>query len=314
MKDRALIVLGLLVLMLIITFVLPSSWLGNIGSSQSKYKQAQQDLLVVKNLENGSLNEDTDGDGLKNWEELLRGTNPNVKDNPDQNINGSSTTENVKTLAKDDPLNDENNLTAQFAKNSYTLANYLDANKISSQDTVNNLSQGLIDGEINKLLIKKYTETDLNIINKNDGDTLKVYGNQLSTYLINYYINVLSIDEMSILKKYADSKDTSDFKKIKTKVDMLDKLQNSLKSMSVPSMAVKNHINLLNSTNSYEEALKNIEAIDKDPLRAVAGYQSLNEITPSFLGIINTYFDFFKANNIIFAQSDAGYLFSSNIK
>ena len=288
---------------------MPARWFGMTDPTQNIEKK-KQDLHVIQNLGEGDLNADTDGDGIKNWEEILRGTNPNIKDSPvvDTAVASSSL---YTTLSKDDTLNDENNLTAQFSKNAYTLSTYLGGNNVTDDTLLNNLSQGLIDGEIQKLLIKRYSTIDIKTTNDESIKSVKNYGNILGSYIRNSFKTILSIDENTILDNYNKTKNTKDLEGIKTKIDSLDELQNNLRKMIVPTPLLNNHLTILNFANSYENVLKNIYSIENDPIRALAGYQALNTTFSYFLTSAYSFVDLFNKNNISFGANEGGYIFNS---
>ncbi len=311
-KNRILLVCGFFVIVLIIVFLFSKNLFGSKKVTNTNLGQ-QNDLLVIQKIEGGDLNADTDGDGLKNWEEALLGTNPNIKDNPNQNIEGSTSPQ-FTPIAKDDPLNDVNNLTAQFSKNAYTMASYLNSNGVSDNQTIDEVSKGLISGEITKLLIKKYTVDDLKNVDKNDTTTLKNYGNQLANYVDTSFKIILNIDEEKILNTYTQSKDAKDLSKLKTKIDSLETLQSNLKNMIVPKVAAQNHLNILNSTASYIAILKNINTVNTDPIRAVVGYKALPQI---LLNFFNNFIDlnkFFKENKVTFSNNEKWFVFINKTK
>lgn len=315
-KNRIYLVLGSLVIILIIVSFFYSDLFISKKIDNSAQKQ-QNDLLVIQSIQEGALNDDTDGDGLKNWEEVLMKTNPNVKDNPNQNTNNEIEETSVVVLAKDDPLNDPNNLTAQFAKNAYTLAGYLESKGVSDDQTIKEVSKGLVDGEIAKLLIKRYSEGDLNITTKGDNVTLKNYGNQLAGFIDTSFKVALAINEEEILNTYNTSKNVSDLNKLKTKIDSLTTLQNNLKGMTVPRLAVNNHLDILNRTNSYTTVLKNIYTAPTDPMRAIAGYTASKQTFQYFIDSAYGFVDFFKSNKVVFGKNEKGDLFNfdaTNIK
>jgi hypothetical protein len=67
---------------------------------------------------------------------------------------------------------------------------------------------------------------------------------------------------------------------------------------------------MINRLSVYKTMLDNMSQADKDPIRATLAFNQYINTTTSVINAINQLVEYFKAENIIFSPSDAGYTLS----
>ncbi len=122
------------------------------------------------------IQNDSDGDGIADWEEALWGTDKNKKitfnDMPD-----ATYIENKKKELKIEQNIDETKLTEteKFAREFFTSYSAMKSSGQIDKDTINSFSNALGQKIVNPTLIDRYKDTDLKINNSDDVTSKQKY-------------------------------------------------------------------------------------------------------------------------------------------
>ncbi len=230
---------------------------------------------------------DTDGDGLKDWEESLIGTNPQNKD-----TDGDSTSDGDEVSASRDPKKagpndkasteqsplvvntvptEDNTLTAQVSKNFF--AQYLLA-KQGGQEVTPEMAIEIAESVMQNIPVesnaKQYEIKDIKVVPK----TL-----ESQTAYIETFIRILKANppkskenEIDIVTRAIESQDPSDIKKIEQIVQAYKNILTETLKIPVPKDLVPDHMIYINALSSMYTDLSEMSLVLEDPMRGYIGY------------------------------------------
>ena len=306
-------------LLIIVTLVVVGTISVNSIKSHKENSGFQLAPAIINNVEiqRNQINkteDDTDGDGLPDWEETIRKTDPT-----DPDTDGDGTNDGDEIKEKRDPLiagpNDSVNVDAQLTANtsddikykSTTLteklseniiSNYLgfkQSNQYTSQagtDLVNSISRdiqtiGKQESPYSVLALKTFpfSETDA-----------KIYGDSFANLQKTFTNNLINIPKEQEATLYLEnvSKNYIEFSK-------------NLMAIRTPQEIAATHVKIANNLYNIGISLIDINKSEEDPtvaLLAVKKFQDIETEQPTLYDKIKQYFE---KNDIIFTNTDAGY-------
>jgi len=211
--------------------------LGSI-SFKKNLTETQKNIIPINN-------KDSDGDGLKNWEEALWKTDPN---NPDTDGDGVSDGEEIKTN-RDPTIPGPNDKTTNIAdrQKEYSEGGPLNATDRLARDFFSNFIILYESGELNaknkKILLDKitekntvtfkrsaYTEADMNIV-PNNNDSLKEYSVRFNKILSR---NENNENEFIILQRAMLSKKEEDLIPLQKTISIYDQISKEMLGLPTP--------------------------------------------------------------------------------
>jgi hypothetical protein len=297
---------------------------------REQFQQVVPARTYVTNQPNAALiqqvaEQDSDHDGLKDWEEVLWKTDPH---NPD--TDGDNTSDGDEVKAGRDPLkkgpNDKldtaitPNVTATSTEeltqtqifSRQLFAEYL---KLQQQDggTISDASQQYLVNEFltkvpEAVPVRVYTVSDIKVINSNTNADLRNYADAMGRVLKNNPANNAE-NELVIIKRALDNNDKSELLKITRALAGDASTIKGFLGVSVPSSLVNQHLDILNSLESSDENVRGLSKVFDDPVTAMANLSGYNKHTDllklSLQSMINT----FVQKGIVFDKKDDGYLF-----
>ena len=224
---------------------------------------------------------DTDGDGVADWEELLWGTDIN---NPDTDGDGVSDGEETRaslavsgsTKSVEPGDFSQGALTATEVAARELLGSYLmqvrEANIDLSESEQEQLVSQTIDTATKNSVPPTISTTDVVIVPATDATRVEYVLRVAKTVIEMGQSKINDYDLLYQLSANIDSdvKDT-----------LLESVQHTsagieeLKSIKVPEDAIGIHINLVNAFLGYASTIDNIAVVKEDPLRAVVGLRML---------------------------------------
>ncbi len=239
---------------------------------------------------------DTDGDGLKDWEEVLYGTNPNNPDTDgDGTPDGLEIQHNRNPLIKgpkdsltptatkngSTPTNSDNlTLTDKFAEDFFIKFMNLKQSgvKVTSDNADQIASDYLKSSSLPDIQGKTYKEKDLQLI-KTDKNILKTYSDSVTLVMARYWPNNKNNESLILQSAFDTTQDNPINEKTLNGLtgitDNYKKILTQLVSTPVPELAVSFHINILNSLSLYIKTLEMITGAYSDPLSGLAGLNAL---------------------------------------
>lgn len=282
---------------------------------------------------NSATKKDTDGDGLKDWEEELWGTNPNNEDTDGDGTNdGDEVNENRDPLkAGPDDVLDISALTAKtntgntsqesieltttdrFAQNFFT--EYLSLK--GSGTEIDEYSKALlVESAISDVLdtnnsLVQYTNSDLNLSESIDEVTVRNYGNTLG-YII--FKNIVETEsEMDILNRSLSNEDPEEIKRLSSPIDGYKNMLKEALAMSVPEDAAREHLDFVESVNLVVQNIEDISVLYSDPIKAMAGIKEYEQNIALFKKALQNLGLYFVNKQVLFEDSEAGSVFFNTI-
>ena len=270
---------------------------------------------------------DTDGDGLKDWEETLWKTNPNKADTDGD---GTSDGEEVRlgrnplialkkgqddTLAANSQLNQatnsaqpDENLTETDKFGRELFYKYMAAKKAGNLDQTK-LIQDFVDEQSLNTAAKQYKETDFIVIPpQNTTDTtLRDYGNALGRALASHPAKGVP-NEFQTITNAVKSKSAAQLRDLDPVITGYQGILQDFLRIAVPRSMVSAHIALLNSVEMVLEDVRGFKKTFSDP---IIGLMSINKYPgdiESLKTAIQNMRDAFETQGIVFEQAEYGYI------
>ena len=256
-------------------------------------EQEKSPLAVV--LEQTSqLDKDTDGDGLKDWEELLWKTDPNKAD-----TDGDGTNDNEEITLNRNPLkagpndkisekedlvaqekavsdSNQNTLTAAYARKFLTDYMALKQQKGELTDLdKQNLVNSFMDNIEPLAVVDQYNASDIKIT-ADTNDSVKKYAEEMKkVFIVEKHTTVnepVAFESFMKAIKNKDEKETQKYIDIlEYSVSNYEELVKRLISISTIKIFSKHYIEMINGLNNVEFAVKNMKLAPVDPVKAMMG-------------------------------------------
>jgi hypothetical protein len=292
-----------------------------IGGNTQAQKAALYTLTTI----------DKDGDGLKDWEEKLWGTDPN---NPDTDGDGTSDGDEVNagrnpTIAgPHDKLengissalgqsnisistNSKLTSTDKFAQDIFT--NYISTRKSGmpfSEESKNALVYEALQ-EVPNLgtPIQKYTTSDLMISENTDKEAAKNYGNKLGEIILKHSFE--TENEIVIFNRALANEDEKEIKKLDPIIEGYKNILKESLVLAVPNDAAEEHLLFVQSITSITASIENMRSIYSDPIKAIAGIGEYEQSVLLLERAFNDMHFYFLRKGIEFGEYEAGLALTS---
>lgn len=317
------------IVVLTVVFVLVQRQQKN--SKQAAETTSQTNLTPYTPNPDSLTERDSDGDGLKDWEEVLWHTDPHNKD-----TDGDGASDYDEILAGRDPTipgpNDKlktnetatsttpaanENLTATERLGREFFANFLAAQQSGipiTQDSMQGDMQTLVANTALLLNTKKYTVADAHIISDNSKNALRTYGNALGDIAIRYTPkNDPGENEIGVLNLAVQNKKYAELQKLDPKIEAVTKTLEGAVALPVPETIAPLHIHLLNTMSDYKEMLRGIRAAEDDPVRALIAVGNNQKDLIALAGAIRDIGRYFIKQGIDFGTKEGGYIFVKSL-
>lgn len=313
--------------------ILWASW-GYPHSSKTASKNTPEDARV-KQEQLTELNLDTDGDGLRNWEEALWKTDPKNAD-----TDGDGTKDNDEILAKRDPrkpgpddvlpsletLTNEIGLVSTTTKDNITakiaeeFANSYFQRKITSA-ALGNVPVGS-EGFANEIftditrtislqstaeLPPHFLAKDFTTTNSGDKE-IETYINSLGTLFREAKFPEKT--DIEIISSISNEQDLGNLRELTKFQEAYMALANNMKAVPVPQTLLENHVNMANNFWHLGIYVGDILQLEGDAINgviAISGYAREGVESRTYLNII---LNEIKNRHFTFIEGDGGYEFN----
>lgn len=238
---------------------------------------------------------DSDGDGLKDWEEQLIGTNPKNKD-----TDGDGTSDGDEISQNRDPKkagpNDKNSteslitgatqlntsattLTEQVSKEFFS--RYIAAKQQNSNFTQKDavtIAQSVIQNVYVAPTLRIYTKSDIYTTNDVSAESKKRYAQALAD-AINKNSPKNSGSELILFAQALQDQKESDLIKLDVIIKGYKGLVADTVKITVPLNAVADHLIYLNTLSAIQDDITNMRLILTDPIKAYAAFSNYQRDT-----------------------------------
>lgn len=270
--------LGIVVLVAIIAL------LGSVSNKKTTYKQKKGSVVVVSE----TTEKDTDGDGLKDWEESLWGLD--IK-NPDTDGDGIIDSDEIRKIQEflgagnennpDNPANDKTK-TGALTRDILTIAS-----AITQSGQVTKESQGAITDEIAKYLEKRevptYTIRDITMIDNATPAQVKTYIASIKKSLEH---TPMTKNDAQLIADYEGNMDTNNMAPYVQTADKFKKEVELLKKVPVPDQFLGQHLDYMNSLQGLSSFYADLALQDIDPARSIAAFISAETVFENYKKVL----------------------------
>lgn len=279
------------------------------------------------------LKTDTDSDGLRNWKESMRGTDPQ---NPDSDGDGVSDGDEIKLGSDPTMTPSENQAAEEQVVHSATnqssstslskseiasrefFAQYMALkkagalNKDSGNILASNYTNKVLSGfHTNGAFFKTYTASSLEILDSTGDGALKTYGNAMGRVILSNPPVKGKRTAFQVFFKAMTSGNSQDLQKIGPYIDRYENIIKDSLEVPVPQNATSIHLGYLNALSALKtnaEAMKNAE---QTPLRTgiiMKAYMNTKE--DQAVQNLQNIHKFFVKNGITFSETEPGTAFT----
>ncbi|GMU74066.1 MAG: hypothetical protein AMXMBFR44_2650 [Candidatus Campbellbacteria bacterium] len=279
-------------LAIIVVAVVVASWLIKFGG---KTEGVADTRFTTSDAQKTYVNEtDTDGDGLKDWEESLWGFNPKNADSDGDGINDGAEKQELQAqiLTQQeafaqllDPTQDPN-----WESLSYTeqvtgrlLADYLtfkQTGRALTEKDAAALVENLPTYEIpTKAAPRVYSLTELRLSNAAGEGALYAYGNEVGSVL-SVPENETAPNELLVLVSFMRSGDDAVFvRDLQIVITQYNTVISELLAITVPKSIVVEHLGVINALSAVQNDLRSFYSFTEDPFLALSVFTAYNEST-----------------------------------
>ncbi len=258
---------------------------------------------------------DTDGDGLKDWEEALYGMDVN---NPDTLGNGLGDAEEIKKMKLEDIENDAfDNATSSAPNATDRFSRELFTKYIEAKQAGNDITPELSEAIANEVLSKSYDvdipafdESKLTVVASSDASFIRSYGNTLgnvvSTPLPEGTSNELLILEQITARESASDKNKADLEKLFARYS---KMRDELVAMRIPAQAKDAHVQLVQGIELMINVVTGIKNLGSDPISSLPKVSQYEDGIDLLSAASMRLTQYFLTNGINFSTYESGSVF-----
>lgn len=268
----------------------------------SETQSASQNLAPVQILTQSVSDLDTDGDGLKDWEEVLWGSNPRVADSDGDGMNDGDEVKagrNPAISGRDDlavaPIgtqpatNVEDELyTDRFSKEIFArYAAYKKSNGgVDAQEERELIAEMLKGVETLEKTATVYDISDLIVVPDTD-ENYRKYRNIFISVTSQYQENITN-NELLILEKSLRNNDQSRLAEIDDIVSRYGLLIQEMRALPIPQGLAEDHINLINSYSRLQALISSFKEVFSDPIIVMSNLTQYYQESTVFAQIAQT--------------------------
>ncbi|MEK7120923.1 MAG: hypothetical protein AAB840_02425 [Patescibacteria group bacterium] len=265
---------------------------------------------------------DTDGDGLKDWEERLWRTDINNKD-----TDGDGTSDGDEVVRERDPLvlGPDDSLKSTAISANSVVKNAVDNEDLNFSESfsrfvfssyvnskINNSAPFADTGSLDALVSAKlppakvYLMTDLSVSSSESADSFKSYANMFAEVLL-ANANSGAGSELAVLATAFSNDDRKELEKLDPIIKNLGATLSSLLDVGVPESVAGKHLAFINALSSTKYDIELMKTAYDDPMvafLAINGYRGDSEKTAKALEDIK---QAVKEKGVVFGEAEAGY-------
>lgn len=248
------------------------------------------------------IKEDSDGDGIADWEEPLWGMDPNNSDtNGDGISDGEEINQKRKTLQEKTGITPETTLneTQKFSREFFGIVASLSAQGKLTDQALQNLAQEFTSSTLNNTPpTLQYSQSDLKINYGNSDTARTTYYQELKKTLTPYLDSQMGL-ELQVIASGIYLNDNSRIQNLTIPAQMYQEIATKLLTVPVPLEAASRHLALVNGFSSLGTTLLETTQILTDPVVGIGGLVAYKNSLDALLETINTIDIYFKSHDIL---------------
>lgn len=231
---------------------------------------------------------DTDQDGVPDWEEVLWGLDPDNRETtpgvPDITTVNKLKVEQEASMGEEGNLGNSNETlteTDKFSRELFSTIAALNEAGVMDQSTVEQISSSLAEHIKNSTQRKIYTLSDIRVLPDNSVTATKKFNDTLNGIYVKYPIQGSVMD---ILQKFVIDENDSDSGNLSQLGPIIKETRarmNAMSKIEVPQNLSLLYLDVLNMGEKVVENLEDIQLYDADPIVALGGIAQYEKSTTS---------------------------------
>jgi len=302
-------------------------WVAHVGKLVPEDSSSFVETAEVTNLTLSFIEQDSDNDGLKDWEESLWGTDVN---NPDSDGDGTSDgdevaikrnptiagpndayVEEVKGSEGEAAETEDLSRTALLAREYFATIINLKESGNFNDDTVSKLSESLVQNFTGENRAGgNRSKSDIVITEDNSAGSLRAYGNTMGA-IVKKYADYNLPNELTVMARALETGDQSELKKLDRSIEVHKALIAEFAAVRVPSSAADIHLALINTYIATERSVEQMNTVFTDPFVGMLGVNTYTTHTGTLNKIFTDLRSYFLSRNIFFETKESGYVFTT---
>lgn len=270
---------------------------------------------------------DSDGDGLKDWEEALWKTDPKLPDTDGDGVSDKSAVvgyqqkqeeirkttleEARKILSEQARLLSSGEITASEAASRGLVAQlflYEESGTPITSESVAAFTKGLTQNAVRPTVYTTYTTQDVLSAKESGAPAVKKYGNAVGTILS----NVIEPDVPHELMVFVQFAQDEDVEKFQAQMEVIDSRYEytitHLLATPVPAEMLSAHINLLNALSKTRADLQHMALISGNAFEAMLAFEAYEKNTNTVAEVFAQIRGIFETMRVIFNETEPGYV------
>ncbi len=249
---------------------------------------------------------DTDGDGIPDWEEELRGTDPHTPTILEEET-ATTTTEAGASAAE--PYESPSTLTDQFAEEFLEEVVRQSAGRELTKEEQTRLVTESISSLVQSGSDRLYTRADVTLHGRNDLAAFREYGNSVSAIIERHSLN--NEHELAILQRAVDTDNAAVLREIAPIEAAYRNMLRDLLALPAPSDMAKAHIDLANTFSIIANGLDIMQRAFDDPLAALVRAKRYPDDAAGLFYALDNIRMALEAKGIVYTNDEPGiFLFS----
>jgi len=290
-KKFIIIITAILVLVIVIYLVFFS-----FSGNESFFSRQTKGNTVLK-IENQTLNDlmkqDSDNDGVLDWEEALWGTDKNKVETFDNTPDATYIANKKNLLNIEESVNEEKlTETEKFAREFFTSLSTMRASGGVDGDTINGFSNALGQKIVNPTLVDIYTEINVKIDESVDGNDIikKLDYYETVQKLFKTYQSSGIGDELDIinngLASIGGGTNIDPSNKLAPIANAYQNFAKKIMELDVPSDFILYHLQIANASHNTGISIINMKEIINDPLVGLTGISQYQKYSADLVKIV----------------------------
>ncbi len=242
------------------TLLIGGSLLAHHKSVANTKTEAAAIRAVSEHVRTALTAEDTDGDGIPDWEEALLGTDPRVVTMRPETTSGDAAID-------EEPYEAPSTVTGQFAER------FLEdlVRESAGRELSGDERAALIARSISSLTSAEgdtlYTRANVTLSPTNDLAALRAYGNQVAAIMNRHSIN--NEHELAILQRAVDTDNAAVLRELAPIERAYRNMLRDTLALTAPSALAQEHVNLINTFSIIAGGIGSMQQAFDDPLAAL---------------------------------------------
>ncbi len=262
---------------------------------------------------------DTDGDGVKDWEEELWGLSAVTPDTDGDGVGDADEVKQDRELFGELPgdifaqaTENPDDITPIGLAGRVLISQFLTSKQSGvpyTESDVANAANLTVAAHPPERSYTTYTLSDITVSGAANAESLRAYGNAIGDALTNKS-GTPAKHELSVLLSLSQSEDTEQFTKDMQEVlGRYDITINGFLGVTVPSDVAPLHLATINAMERVKTDLADMAALDTSPLISLSALGSYSDDAAAMAQQFEKLRTLFTQNNIVFSASEPGYAF-----